>query len=300
MENIAPVGVSTYSRLSHFKRTIDTLKDNYLAEKSELYIFSDAPQKGDEKNVAEVRAYADTVSGFKKVHVIKREQNDRVFNNRGGMKKLLEEYGKVIFLEEDIVTSKYFLTFMNEALNKYRDEEKVLSISGYSPPIKIPKSYTQDVFLLKRFNAWGFGTWAHKFDPFSFTIDEREYALKIKEIMPDLEQYGSDIPHMVKKEVNGELDALDVKLMYYQVVNNLYTVYPVKSMTKNIGHDGSGLHCGTTVRFETDLAEKKLNFDKLTREYQDIVDEHRKFRNQTGRYFIDRIYHKIRSILHLN
>jgi hypothetical protein len=297
MDELAPIGVSSYTRIDHLRRTIEALKANHLSEKSELYIFSDAPQQGDEQAVVNVRAYADTISGFKRVHVVKREHNSRVQNNRGGMKSLLDNYGKMIWLEEDIVSSNYFLTFMNEALNEYEHNKKIISISGYCPPISIPDSYNKDVFLLKRFNAWGFGTWSHKFNPFSFSIDEKEYTLNIKVLTSVLERYGNDVPRMIKKEVNDELDALDVKVMYYQALHNLYTVYPAKSMTRNIGHDGTGLHCGNTKRFEIELAQKKIKMDTLTEEDESIVKENRKFRNQTGKHFINKIYHRLRNFL---
>ena len=135
---LAPIGISTYCRLNHLKQTIIALQRNTLAKESELYIFSDAQKQGDEERVAKVREYIYTIDGFKKIHIVERKTNGRVANNRGGMKHLLEKYGKMIWLEEDIVTTSGFLQFVNEALEFYKDDERIISITGYSPPIKIP------------------------------------------------------------------------------------------------------------------------------------------------------------------
>ena len=156
---LAPIGVSTYSRLYHLKKTIEALQNNTLAKQSELYIFSDAPKEGDEEIVSTVRKYIHTINGFRKVHIIERKTNGRVANNRGGIEELLDKYGKVIFLEEDIVTSAYFLQYMNDALHFYKNDNRISSIAGYCPPIKIPVEYKQDVFILHRFAPWGFAIW---------------------------------------------------------------------------------------------------------------------------------------------
>lgn len=296
MKDLAPIGVSAYVRLEHLKQTLGALKNNFLAEESELYVFSDAPREGDERNVQALRTYAATISGFKSVTVIEREQNNRVYNNRGGIDFLLNKYKKVIWLEEDIITSQYFLKYMNDALIAYKDNDKIISITGYCPPIRIPDSYDKDVFLLKRFNAWGFGVWKHKFEPFSYSIDKDEYNRLLSSTKPVLDRYGKDIFGMVEKEANNELDALDVKLMYFQAVHDLYTVYPVRSMVKNIGFDGSGLHCGNTGRFDVELSNSKIKINHLDKENKFIIRENRKFRNESGIYFFYKMINKLKKL----
>lgn len=297
MKDLAPIGISTYVRLEHLKQTVDALKNNFLADESNLYVFSDAPREGDEGKVEKVRSYVKSLSGFKSINLIERKRNSRTYNNREGIQFLLNDYGKMIWLEEDIATSKYFLTYMNEALSIYHNDDKVISISGYCPPIRIPTSYDKEVFLLKRFNAWGFGTWKHKFDPFSYSINKRKYKRNIDDIKPVLERYGNDVSRMVKKEVDGKMDALDVKIMYHQALRDLYTVYPTGSMTRNIGFDGTGLHCGQTNRFEVQLVDRKLYVSSISKEYLPIVEENRKFRNSEGRYFIRKVFEKMKRII---
>lgn len=263
MKDLAPIGVSTYSRIKHLKQAIEALQKNTLAKDSEIYIFSDAPKKGDEEIVAKVREYVRTIDGFKKVHILERETNNRVANNRGGIKQLLDNYGKIIFLEDDIVTAPGFLTFMNEALEFYKDDKRILSITGYCPPIKISNNYNEDIFLLQRFSAWGFATWEEKFNPFGFELEKHgiDKFLNNKISVREFKKNGEDMYPMLLSEKEGKLDALDVKLMFYEFKYDMFSLYPQRTLTQSIGLDGSGIHCGATNKFHhKKLWDKTDNF----------------------------------------
>lgn len=256
--NLAPIGVSTYIRLQHLQQTIAALQKNTLAQHSDLYVFSDAPKTGDEERVAAVRSYLRSVDGFKKVHIIKRERNSRIENNRGGMRMLLDRFGKVIFLEEDVVTAPGFLAFMNQGLDKYEGNARIFSVAGYCPPIKIPANYQHDVFLLRRFSGWGVGIWKNRYDSNSYiTPDEYEqFAANKKRVREFVKAGGKDMMVMLKADAYGQIDAGDVKAMYTQFLSNQYTLYPAQSLTMNIGHDGTGVHCVKTDRFNVTLSDK--------------------------------------------
>lgn len=249
MINTAPICLSVYKRINHVKQTISALQKNLLAEESILYIFSDHPMIGDEEEVRNVRRYLKKINGFHDVFIIEREENNRVKNNRNGIKKILDDFGKVIFLEEDIVTAPGFLSYLNFALDFYKEHKNVISVSAYCPPIEIPEDYKYSTFFLPRFNAWGFGTWKNKFDPFEFSLIDYEKNIKDKNFLEKLTAGGDDIFYLVQNDYNGYIDALDIKVMYHQALYKKYTVYPRISMVQNIGHDGSGVHCRNTNKF---------------------------------------------------
>jgi len=260
MSELAPIGVSTYTRLEHLKKTISALQLNTLAKQSHLFIFSDAPKQGDEEKVRKVREYLHTIDGFKKVIILERKVNSRIKNNRGGIKQLLDESGQCIFMEEDVVTAPGFLDFMNKALLFYKDSENILSVTGYGLPINTQKIKT-DSFVLPRFNAWGFGIWKDRFEEINY-IDREEYLsffdnkVAVKNLITG---GGEDMLAMLESESKGEIDALDVKAMFHQYKNNMLTVYPKNSLVQNIGHDGSGIHCGATDKFYHDFLWDKVS-----------------------------------------
>jgi tetratricopeptide (TPR) repeat protein len=259
--SLAPIGLSTYSRLLHLKQTIEALKANTLAKESDLYIFSDAAKPGDEEKVNAVRKYIDTINGFKNIHVIKRTENSRVRNSRNGIAGLLEKHGRCIFLEEDIVTAQGFLRFMNKSLNVYEKEKQIFSITGYSPPINIPADYIPDIFTLRRACGWGIGIWHDRFKKISY-LDKAEVLdrFSVNKEVEELSKYGDDLLNMILLDAAGKMDALDVKIFYHQFLNEKYTIYPRKSLVRNIGLDGSGVHCSQTNKFDVDLWDK-LDFE---------------------------------------
>ena len=261
--NLAPIGLSVYIRFVHIKETIEALQKNTLAESSELYIFSDAPRKGDEEKVKIVREYLKTIDGFKNITVFERKKNSIAINNLSGIKYLLDNYGKMIFLEEDIVTAPGFLKYINDALEFYKDDDRILSITGYCPPIEIPDDYKHDVFIVQGFNAWGMAMYKNKYNMIG-DVEESDY-LEIannKKLRNDFTQNcGEGMFSLLKIESRGEIDALDVKATYHQFKSNMYTMHPIKSLVQNIGNDGSGVHCSANNKFDVELWDKVDGFN---------------------------------------
>jgi hypothetical protein len=226
-----------------------------------------------------------TVDGFKSVSIVEREKNNRIGNNRGGLRLLLNRFGKVIFLEEDVVAAPGFLKFMNQALDKYEENKKVFSVVGYCPPIKIPADYPHDVFFLKRCNAWGLGIWKDRYERIRYiTPDEYERfsddKIRVREFVNG---GGEDLMVMLKADAYGKIDAGDVKAMYAQFLSDQYTVYPRKSLTSNMGFDGSGTYCHSTARFNVVLSDQfSFTFPDDVVVDERIVESNRKFRAVPG------------------
>lgn len=251
----APVGISTYARLPHLQKTVCALLQNTLASETDVYVFSDGPKPGDEAQVSRIREFLASVSGFKNFTVIERASNDRVFNNRDGVRQLLEDYGRIIFLEEDIVTAPGFLRFMNEALDFYKDNSNVLSVSGYALPL--PWKTDSDVFTLSRFCGWGVGITRENFERIGDVPLDALKSLNLRK----LERMGPDIRGMLNQEIGRKISALDVCAMYLQCTEGLLTVFPRLSLVQNTGHDGTGVHCGQTDKFmHQDLWQKTAGF----------------------------------------
>lgn len=279
--SLAPIALSVYNRLDHLKETISALKNNTLAAQSELYIFSDAPMSGDEEKVNKVREFIKTIDGFKKVHITERKTNNRPYNNRQGMKTLLEKYGRFIYLEDDIVTSKFFLQFMNDALDTYEDNKKITAICGYTSPVEIPKEYPFDVILDPIFCIWGFAIWKDRFDKINWKITDFEDFSKDPVNLEELDNLGTCFQELIEAEYRGILDALDIKLIYQQFKNKHYTITPKYSLVNNIGWDGSGDTCAPTKRFDVDLSKvtNELKVSSSVKVDNKVLDNLRIFRN---------------------
>lgn len=252
----APVVLFVYNRPWHARQTVEALKRNELASESELFVFSDGWKNNEDKpKVLEVREFLKTINGFKKVHIIERERNYGLANNIiDGITKIVNKYGKIIVLEDDIITSPYFLRFMNDALKRYENEERVFGVTGYAYPIN--KEGLPSAYFLKAFACWGWGTWARAWKFFEKNPDK---LIKIftKKMIRDFNFDNSrDFWFQVVANKEGKLDSWAIFFYAAVFINNGLFLTPRDSFTKNIGLDGTGIHRDKTTAFDTDLVSK--------------------------------------------
>ena len=202
MSDLAPIALFVFNRPNHTKQTIEALKKNQKANQSELYIYSDgAKDEDDFEKVTLVRNYINSVDGFKNIKIIEREKNLGLAKSIiDGVSKVLDLHGKIIVLEDDLVTSPYFISYMNEALIMYKDEPKVASIHGYIYPIDgLP-----DSFFIKGADCWGWATWQEKWKIFETDGKKLLSELKIRNLQTEADfnnSYG--YTKMLENQING-------------------------------------------------------------------------------------------------
>jgi hypothetical protein len=240
----APIALFTYNRLDHTRRTIEALKENVHASDSHIYIYSDAAKTTESmQKVFEVRQYLRQLKGFKSITLIERETNLGVDNSIiDGVTFLCDCHDRVIVVEDDLVTSKWFLKYMNTALNLYRAEPAVMQVSGFMFPIS---GFSDNrASFLPYATSWGWATWKRAWDEFDITAAGFSRLRYDRNIRDEFDLGGAyDHYEMLCAYVNGKLDAWDIR-WYLTVFNkNGLTLFPQKSLVHNIGFDGSGVHC---------------------------------------------------------
>ena len=280
---MAPVLIVTYDRLEHLTQTITSLRSNIYAEHTDLFIASDYQRTDSEaKKVAAVRNYLTGIDGFKSVTVFAREKNFGVVDNSNvALQCIFEKFDRFIIMNDDLVTAPGFLKFTNEAFEKYRDNERIFSITGYCPPIRIPSTYQYDAFFLGRMSAWGCAMTKDQYDSIlKITRNEYDEFAANKELSRAfVSGGGGDLLVMLKEVAYGSLEAWDVRCMYTQFVRDQYTVYPTQSLILNIGFDGTGMHCGKSDKFNVALSDKTtFSFPDEVVVDQRIVKSNQKFR----------------------
>lgn len=277
--NLAPIVIFTFNRLEHTKKTIEALKKNDLAIDSEIYIFSDGPRNNEEViSVEKVRNYIKTIDGFKKINIIESKINKGLAKSViEGVTDIIQKYGKVIVIEDDLVTSKHFLKYMNEALDIYQERPDIWSISGYTPNIKIPKNYTDEVYLIKRGASWGWATWKDRWKLNDWEIkDYNEFKKNIK-LRKSFNEAGSDMSPMLNDQMKGRINSWAIRWGYNQFKMNMWTIYPIRSLVKNIGNDLSGTHTSITNKYNVILATEKPNLNKSVQINPLLCKEFKKF-----------------------
>lgn len=295
---LAPICLFVYNRFEETKLTVEALQLNHLSKESNLYIFSDGPKNETTTvKVNEVRQYINSISGFKSVTIYESQENKGLANSIViGVTKIINKYGKVIVLEDDLITSSNFLNFMNSALEFYNNSKNIQSISGFSLEIK-NNIQQSDVFFNSRAFSWGWATWKNRWDKNIFDItyikniinNDKNILKKFKK------ECGEDISEMLLGSITGKNNSWYVRWAFNQFVSKRLTVYPFLSKVYNIGFSNKGTHCnGINVfksKFDTICQRSFVFSEQFENEF---------IKNEFIKYFSKVYKLKFRLILLLN
>ena len=250
MDSLSPIILFVYNRLDHTRKTVEALKKNEFASDSVLYVFADGPKTSATpeqiNKVNEVQEYIKNIEGFKEVHTEISVKNKGLANSViAGVTKVVNQYGKVIVVEDDIVTHPFFLRFMNDCLNTYKDRHDIFMIGGYSRGLRMPWFYKKDIYAVHRSCSWGWATWKDRWALADWNVSDYSLMCQDISLQKKFNRGGNDMFPMLKAQMQGKIDSWAIRWDYCMYKHDALCVIPVKSMCYNIGFDGSGVHCGT-------------------------------------------------------
>ena len=261
-KDLAPICLFVHDRINKTKMTIDSLKMNNLASKSELFIFSDGwSDKVTRDKIIELRVFLKEINGFRKITIIESSINKGLANSViNGVTKVLKDHDKVIVLEDDLITTINFLNFMNESLHFYKDCNEVQSISGYSLKIN-NKTNSSDVYFHKRAHSWSWATWKNNWNEVIFDKEKLKNELSPEILKSFSNSCGEDISEMLQNSIKGINDSWYVRWAYDHFKKGNLSVYPFYSKVKNIGFSSEGTNCnGIDVSISELDNQNKTNF----------------------------------------
>lgn len=284
--DLAPIALFVYNRPDHTLRTLEALSNNKLSDRSHLIIYCDGPKNSagqDEAN--SVNAVRKLVSKFHwpGTKEIYEEPFNKGLSNSviDGITATVTKYGKVIVIEDDIVTSPGFITYMNDALKLYEQDKQVMSVTGYC----FPCGHKKDTFLIKAgTSTWAWGTWYDSWKLFNSNAQELLDNINSKSLSYQFNFKNSyDYHGMLQKQVNGHIDSWGIRWYASVLLNEGYGLWPGQSLANNIGHDNSGSHCTTENRYWHDKLSEGLKVEPISNinndksEYLRIVKFYRRF-----------------------
>jgi hypothetical protein len=216
-----------------------------LARHSDLFVFSDAARNDNAAAaVRDVRAYVRTIGGFRSLTVVERDSNFGLSRSViAGVAQLCNDYGCAIAVEDDIATAADFLTFMNRALQQYKDELAVFSISGFNFGVRPPKSHPFDAFFSFRSSSWGWGTWKDRWEKADWSVSDYSKFRADPARRKLFDQGGEDLSSMLDLQMAGKIDSWAIRWAYAHSKHGAFALLPTASKVVNTGLDGSGVHC---------------------------------------------------------
>jgi len=261
--NTAPIVLFVYNRPDHTKRTIEALRSNELAAESDLIVFSDGYKtKAFAPQVTEVRELVASIAGFRSVNMVMRERNYGLEQSIiSGVTETVFARNRVIVLEDDIVTSPYFLRYMNEALDLYEHDEDVISIHGYVYPVK---TRLPETFFLRGADCQGWATWKRGWDLFEPDGRKLLSELRQRSLEQDFDFGGTyGYTRMLRGQIAGRNNSWAVRWYASAFLRGKLTLYPGVSLLRNIGFDSSGVHCSSTTAFDAEPAKRPLRLERI-------------------------------------
>ncbi|MBW4360363.1 FkbM family methyltransferase [Flavobacterium taihuense] len=247
MKSLAPIVLFTYNRPRHTQQALDALAQNKEAKDSVLYVFCDGAKENatseDLLKIEAVRSLIYAENRFKELIIKVQERNKGLANSViDGVTEVINTHGKVIVLEDDIIVGRYFLEFMNGGLVLYQKEERVYGITGYCFPHK--GNVKEGTYFLPIMSSWGYGTWADKWIKINFNGQGLLDVVENKKIKDKLDFGNLHFYQMLKDQVFGKNDSWAVRFYVSMFLNKGVFLFPKISLLKNIGFDGTGVHCG--------------------------------------------------------
>lgn len=256
---LAPVVLFVYNRPEHTRKTLEHLSRNKFAAESELIVFADGPKENaGEEELAKIEAVRSVVNEKNWCGTVKLVASEK---NKGlaasvidGVTEIVNGYGSVIVLEDDLVSSPYFLEFMNASLEQYANDEKVIGIAAYIYPVR---TALPETFFLRGADCWGWATWKRGWELFEKDGKKLLDEIESKKLAEDFD-FGNAYPYtqMLRDQVNGLNSSWAIRWYASAYLQNKLSLYPGETLIQNIGVDGSGTHSGISDKWEGRMAKK--------------------------------------------
>ncbi|WP_053406304.1 glycosyltransferase family 2 protein [Persicobacter sp. CCB-QB2] len=277
----APIALFVYNRPDHTLKTLEALKANPEVAHSEIFIFADGPKAGaDEKTKLAIQSTRDLVADFEiggRKELILADQNKGLANSIiEGVSRILKSHGRIIVLEDDIVVAPGFLKFMNEALELYQNEDKVWHIGAYMPDLK--RNDLPPLALVQQMQCWGWATWANRWEQFNPSSEDLlgKFDGRLKK---KFDYEGSfNFHRMLRNQLAGKRDSWAIRWYATIFLAGGLCLNPSRSITENIGQDGSGQHSFRTTNYDVDRLDR-LAVEKIP------MEENKEVRQAMVKYY---------------
>jgi hypothetical protein len=279
MQELAPIVLFVYNRPEHTLETLKSLKNNELASGSKLYVFADGPKTGaskqDMENISKVREIVKSEKWCGEVEIRESEKNKGLANSIiAGVTEIVNQYGHIIILEDDLQLSPGFLKYMNNALGFYEEEKRVMHIAGFTPPFK---GQMPETFFFPVPTCWGWATWKRAWDHFNPSAED---------LLPKVLKKGKwkfdfrrsiNYVRMLKRNMHGRVNSWFIRWYASIFLKNGLCLHPGKSLVNNIGLDRTGVNSYKSNVFDQEVAQDVMINNIQLKFNKRVVRKYRRF-----------------------
>ncbi len=226
-----PIVLFAYARPDHLRRTLECLRANQVPF---IYAFSDGPRTPEKESAVEqVRQILRSID-WCQVHLTERKVNLGLGPSiREGVTQVLQEHDAVIVFEDDLICVPGTYSYLCAALEHYRNESKVMSVTGWTHPSVTPVDVTDQPYFDGRAECWVWGTWRRAW--IGMDRDAMTLMRECEKQGVDTYRYGADLPAMAVDEL--EQGRWAVRFLFLHMLHGGLCLRPPHSMVEHGGFD---------------------------------------------------------------
>lgn len=284
-EYSVPIVFIFFKRIDTTKQVLERIKE---IKPKTLLLVADGPRNSEEKKLTdEVRAYVDSEIDWD-CDVLR----DYAEHNYGckeriitGLNWAFDKVDRAIILEDDVKPRKSFFKYCEELLEKYKDDDKVMMVSGFNKcgVLDIDESYA----FYDRTNIWGWATWARAWKKLDYNLEnwprlkrQKYYEKNFSKKTAALLIRNTDLA------LYKEVDTWDYIWEYSVILNQGLCIVPKYNMIENIGmNDIYATHTkGENKEYESIETEFPLVHPKVVQKTKSYID-YREIEDAPASYF---------------
>ena len=150
-----------------------------------------------------------------------------------------------IILEDDCVPNLSFFKFMEDLLIKYKDDTRIMQISGTN---RLEKFDTNNSYVFSNWaSIWGWATWRRAWKYYDFNIrffaEKNEKSKNILKYIYYKEHWSNDIYDILMKTINNpDISWWDYQWAFIMNINSGLSIIPKYNLIANIGFDEDSTH----------------------------------------------------------
>ena len=262
--NVAPIVLFAFNRPECLARTVASLQRNTLAALSGLFVFVDGPRNSEEaRKVCQVQELVAGITGFASLQYEFQKVNRGLAKSViSGISRIIDEYGRVIVVEDDLILSTNFLDYMNQSLSLYEKIPEIFSVSGFGPAIRRPPENENCNYFFPRAHSWGWGSWRDRWTQVDWQLKDASSFLARSNNRRRFNHLGSDMSGMLRNCLEGKINSWYIRFAFSQFLADGLTAYPYESKVINAGFMPGATHCNCYNRYHVNFdssGQKEMN-----------------------------------------
>lgn len=255
-----PVAFFIFNRPDLTLRVFERIRD---AKPQKLFIIADGARFPEEENkckearniVQKIDWDCEVLTAFSDVNL------GCKLRLSSGLDWVFSKVGEAIILEDDCLPDPTFFKFCSELLEYYRNDERVMMISGDNFCLGNQRTH-YSYYFSRYINIWGWATWKRAWQCYDVEMklwNEIKDENWLQDIFLDHRtvEYWSD---NFQKTYDGEIDTWDYQWVLACWINSGYSIVPNYNLVSNIGFGNDSSHTKYTKSKSNAMSRKSMPF----------------------------------------